>query len=899
MTRLLSSFGIRTTIFALLALPLLAVAGVGGWTAWGSWRTASEMRHLQTLAEVAPAISGLVHELQKERGASAVFIGGGGQSAAAQRLTNQRSLTDDQEHALEQTLAGLDPMAYGQAFARRVLDARDTVAKLGSERVEVDTLRHRTADMARYYTGTIGELLGLIEHMASLSHNADVTTAIGGYMALLQAKERAGIERAMGAAGFAAGRFSARLHYRLVDLIGQQEAYFAVFNSYANDNQQSFFQQELRGPVADEVSRLRKIAIDSPFTNDLKAVSGSTWFAATTKRINLLKVIEDRLSDDLLTLAGGVQADAQRTFVILVAVLSTLFVVLVALGIAIASNVSGPLAAMARIIERLRPGARIEIPGLDRGDEIGALARSFDKLAKKSLEAARLKAALDSCQANVMVANRGLEIVYLNTNLRHMLKSAEQDIRKDLPQFSADQLLGTNIDVFHKNPAHQRGMLENLTTVYRAKIEVGGRKLALVVSPVMSDDGERLGTVVEWQDQTVELAIQEEIDGIVAAANRGDLGQRLSLEGKQGFMLDLAKGINQLTELVDGVTNNVGHVLEGLAQGDLSRTIADDYQGKFGDLKQNANNTVEKLTRIVSDIQIAASEVQSASEEIGAGTEDLSGRTEQAASNIEETAAASEQMSATVKQNADNAKNASQLAESANKVASQGGGIVEQAVEAMSGIEGSAQKITDIIGVIDEIAFQTNLLALNASVEAARAGEAGKGFAVVAQEVRQLAQRSANAANDIKGLIQNSNSQVKDGVQLVNQAGEALGEIVGSIGKVTGIVREISSASQEQAAGVHEINSSITTMDEATQQNSALVEESAAAARALSEQAGRLTELMAFFRVGNAAGLDRRPSTAMSGRPATSSQAQPRSRSKPATAPAPTMATADEGWNEF
>ncbi|MGI9509596.1 MAG: methyl-accepting chemotaxis protein, partial [Geminicoccaceae bacterium] len=439
-----------------------------------------------------------------------------------------------------------------------------------------------------------------------------------------------------------------------------------------------------------------------------------------------------------------------------------------------------------------------------------------------------------------MVANRGLEIVYLNTNLRHLFRSIEVDIRKDLPHFSADQLIGTNIDVFHKNPSHQRAMLGNLKTTQTANIGVGGRKFALAVSPVLSDSGERLGTVVEWQDRTAELAALEEIDGVVAAANQGDLGQRLRLEDKQGFMLSLAKGINQLTSIVDKVTDDLGTVLKGLAQGDLNHRIESDYKGRFGDLKRNANDTVDQLIGIVGQIQSATGEVDNAASEISSGTEDLSRRTEQAASNIEETAASAEQMAATVKQNAGNAKSASELASSADQSAQTGGEVAKKAVSAMAEIEQSAQKITDIIGVIDEIAFQTNLLALNASVEAARAGEAGKGFAVVAQEVRQLAQRSAQAADDIKALIQKSNGQVKVGVDLVNRAGESLAEIVGSIGKVAGIVDEISSASQEQAAGVQEINSSITSMDEMTQQNSALVEESSAAARALSNQASKL-----------------------------------------------------------
>jgi methyl-accepting chemotaxis protein len=344
--------------------------------------------------------------------------------------------------------------------------------------------------------------------------------------------------------------------------------------------------------------------------------------------------------------------------------------------------------------------------------------------------------------------------------------------------------------------------------------------------------------------------------------------------------------------------NILNQSLQQLAAGDLSTNIDHELPDDLDQLRHAYNRSLQQLRDLVTQIQTVTSEVESAAAEITSGTCDLSERTEQAASNLEETAASMEEMAATVRQNADNAKNADQLANVANQTASKGGGVVERAVTAMSGIENSAQKITDIIGVIDEIAFQTNLLALNASVEAARAGEAGKGFAVVAQEVRQLAQRSAQAASDIKTLIQDSNSQVKDGVQLVNQAGEALGEIVGSIAKVTGIVQEISSASQEQASGVQEINGAINSMDEMTQQNSALVEESTAAARALSDQAGKLAELIAFFKLDGAAARVQHPSSAPR-QPAKSTPDRPKAKvQRPAAKPAMAI-TNDEGWNEF
>ncbi|MEM7045224.1 MAG: nitrate- and nitrite sensing domain-containing protein [Pseudomonadota bacterium] len=846
------------------------------------------MESLSTLAELAPKVSEVVHELQKERGRSAVFIGSKGGANPAQALRSQRPETDRRLEALNQGLNGFDATAYGDTFVTKLRQSQAELEKLDGQRTAVSELRHTTPEMARYYTRTIAELLGLIETMKLLSEEAHIAKAIAGYLSFLEAKERAGLERAMGAGGFGAGAFSSTLHSRLINLIGQQQAFLATFESHATSDQQRFYRQELDGPVVAEVERLRKIAVESPFTDDLEGVSGGFWFAATTKRINLMKTVEDRLSADLLALAADLKQRAEADFFALAGMLVLMMAVLTTLGYMIARNISNPVSELVASIEAYNPGDRLTMPGADRGDELGRLARSLDIIATTGLESARLKAALESCQTNVMMANRSLEIVYLNANLKRLLKSIEPEIRKDLPHFSADRLVGSNIDSFHKNPAHQRGMLEKLQSPHSARIDLGGRKLLLAVSPVFGAMGERLGTVVEWQDRTAELAVLEEIDSVVQAAGEGDLSRRLNIGDKQGFEASLAQGINQLTSAVDEVTKDVSAMMEALAQGELTRKITGDYKGRFGDLKRNANETAQRLIEVVSQIRSATSEVDSAASEISTGTDDLARRTEQAAANVEATAASAEEMASTVKQNADNAKTASELAGSADKSAKTGGEVVEQAVSAMAEIDQSAQKITEIISVIDEIAFQTNLLALNASVEAARAGEAGKGFAVVAQEVRQLAQRSAQAADDIKTLIQKSNGQVKDGVELVNRAGQTLAEIVDSIGKVAVIVDDISTASQEQAAGVQEINTSITEMDEMTQHNSALVEESSAAARALSTEAGKLNQLMAFFSCEGSGAFNQRPKPA------------PKRAPRQETAAMSSMAGADQdGWEDF
>ena len=292
--------------------------------------------------------------------------------------------------------------------------------------------------------------------------------------------------------------------------------------------------------------------------------------------------------------------------------------------------------------------------------------------------------------------------------------------------------------------------------------------------------------------------------------------------------------------------------LKNLSEGDLTFRLTDGFSDTYKQIRDDFNTAMSRLQETIQAIAGAAREVAGASGEISGGTTDLSQRTEEQAASLEQTSASMEQISSTVKKNAENAQQANQFAGSTREVADRGGEVVAQAVSAMSRIEESSRKISDIISVIDEIARQTNLLALNAAVEAARAGEAGRGFAVVASEVRSLAQRSSQAAKDIKDLITNSSSQVQEGVELVNKAGASLGEIVESIKKVAQIVSDIAAASAEQATGLDQVNTALSQMDEVTQQNSALVEENAATAKTLEQQSAAMNERVGAFKLADA-----------------------------------------------
>ncbi|HCM9194885.1 methyl-accepting chemotaxis protein [Enterobacter cloacae] len=299
--------------------------------------------------------------------------------------------------------------------------------------------------------------------------------------------------------------------------------------------------------------------------------------------------------------------------------------------------------------------------------------------------------------------------------------------------------------------------------------------------------------------------------------------------------------ISPLTRLID----NIRHI----ASGDLVKRIEVEGANEMGELADSLRHMQGELVRTVGDVRNGANAIYSGASEIAMGNNDLSSRTEQQAASLEETAASMEQLTATVKQNAENARQASNLALSASETAQKGGKVVDNVVQTMRDIAGSSQKIADIISVIDGIAFQTNILALNAAVEAARAGEQGRGFAVVAGEVRNLAQRSAQAAREIKSLIEDSVGRVEVGSTLVESAGETMGEIVNAVTRVTDIMGEIASASDEQSRGIDQVGLAVAEMDRVTQQNASLVEESAAAAAALEEQASRLTQAVAVFRI--------------------------------------------------
>ena len=513
-------------------------------------------------------------------------------------------------------------------------------------------------------------------------------------------------------------------------------------------------------------------------------------------------------------------------------------------------------------------------------DRTAALAVDA-QIAEQTERALRAQAALEAVTSNVMIADASNTVVFMNKSVENMLNRAESDLRRELPNFETRKVVGSNIDIFHKNPSHQKNMLAAMRDTHRAQITVGGRIFGLVATPIHDSKGQRAGTVVEWADRTAEVATEKEIDGIVQAASAGDFSGRLMLEGKEGFFKTLTVGVNQLVETSEQGLNDVAALLEAFSEGNLGYRIERDYQGLFGKVKENANQTADQLTRVLGEVRAAADALTGAANQVSATAQSLSQAASEQASSVEQTTASIDTMSASITQNSDNAKVTDGMATKASTEAGQGGQAVTQTVSAM-------KQIAAKISIVDDIAYQTNLLALNAAIEAARAGEHGKGFAVVAAEVRKLAERSQEAAKEIGDLASNS-------VSTAERAGKLLDEIVPSIQKTSELVQEIAAASSEQSQSVTQIGDAMGQLSKATQQNASASEELAATAEELSGQAEQLQQSVAFFNLGD------EPAPARKSKPDFDMGGKPR-RASPPSAPRVTMVSggaAKSGTSNF
>ncbi len=708
------------------------------------------------------------------------------------------------------------------------------------------------------------------------------------------------------------------------------------------------------------------------------ALNGQTTIASENTEAEFPRILTEAWNvgaDKLVEVLDGRIADLQRKMAIEIAFCLVLILAAAAGAWAMARGLSQRFKALGGIMEGLNEGKfEAEVPFTGDKFETGLIATTLRNMSQNmgsqraaQIEASYKSAAFEGSSVATMMIDRDFKVLYVNSATLALFKTHAQAFRQLWPSFKVDAVVGSCIDMFHKNPAHQRAMLSDPSRLpHRTDITIGDLKIALNISAVYDDKRNYVGNILQWDDVTAtrsnagvlaaltrsQAIIEFALDGTILHANetfcrtmgygldeikgrkhsmfvdpaqaqsadyaafwdalrRGEFqngkfhrfgknGKDVWLEATYNPILDSNGQPFKVVKLANDtsaielerreaeaervraterqhaaeerqkqiVVELFGSAFQGLAGGDLTIRM-DNMPDAYVKLGADFNIAMEKLEKAMGVIVANAGGIRTGAGEISQAADDLSRRTEQQAASLEETAAALDEITATVRKTADGANQANSVVVATRADAETSGQVVRETVAAMAEIEKSAKQISQIIGVIDEISFQTNLLALNAGVEAARAGDAGRGFAVVASEVRALAQRSSEAAKEIKGLISMSSQHVETGVELVGEAGKALEVIVGKVGEISSLVAEIAASAQEQATALVEVNTAINQMDQVTQQNAAMVEQSTAASHSLTQEADELAGLVARFRVadGGAGQAEARPRAAKHAQP--------------------------------
>lgn len=791
------------------------------------------MSQIQNIVNSTCHLGDLMHEFQKERAMSALYIGSKGENKAG--LASQREKTDQMYKAASSIFEKHSMEGVTTDVEQNMENAHKLIKNIFEKRAQIDALKLTSNENFMLFTQTCMSISDTIFCLIKMSKDPAFTHKMLGYARYIQMKEFAGQERANGTAALSMGKFEGALLEKFFTLESNQIFGKNIFKEISDEDTREF-EKTTMAQEKNSVESLRQ-KIKEQFQNP--GIVAADWVKATTDRINLMKVVEDYQAKKLDDLSHNFASNSKKQIVIFMTLIFALIVLCSYIINYIIKYVSRPIVRYSHMMTDIAAhNFDVVIEPSNRLDEIGQMEESLIKLKEITEKSVTLESALNQVGSNVLLISLQGEIIYMNNAAQNLFQSLQKP-----------QVQGLMLNDVCSNVV---SAFETLKRDGFLHFEFGAHTLNVHSNIVKNRHEQIMGYVTQWTDLTQELSMQKDIQSLVSGVLEGDLTVRIREDNKTGFMADLSKNMNQITSTIQKVLSEVGLLLSNLSDGHLNYKMKSDFRGIFFELKENANQSVDQLSSTMQQLKTVTGELVQISGHLIHSSNDLSQRTERQAAELEQTAASMEEVTSTVHQNTDSSKRASIEATEASQAANTGGQMVHDVVSAMGEISSSSQRISEIIVMIDEIAFQTNLLALNAAVEAARAGEAGKGFAVVADEVRALAQRSAQASKEIKTLISESAGQVQTGVKLVNQTGDILNKIVGMSSHVATVVSDIAMASTEQVVGLDQINQAVSTLDDMTQKNAHIVTQTTSAARELDAQARKLRDLVDFFKFDGA-----------------------------------------------
>ncbi|VAW46799.1 Methyl-accepting chemotaxis protein I (serine chemoreceptor protein) [hydrothermal vent metagenome] len=781
---------------------------------WTTYHNKTEMHRTSVLALLGSDMGDLLHDSQTERGLSAGYLASKGAQFSTELAQNKKRF-DQSLTQLKQEVELLDAEINSKKLDQYLKAILTYLNRLESVRQKVTSLEMTVPEAVSYYSQLNKRLLGAIEYLSHISSDADMTRKIVAYISFLEAKERAGMERAVLTSTFSQDRFVPRAYQQFVKLVSAQESYLHLFKVTGAPESIDFFGKTLNTPVLKEIDTIYGVV------NTRQAIGGfgidpNHWFELITQKIDKLREVEIYLSQKLVSKGQALYAAQQQTFMISFIVLIAGMVLIILLATVIIRNVSASVAQIKQTMQEIEDTGNLslQVPVLGK-DEFGDIAQSYNRFTQN------FKGMMD--QTNDVLSK---------------IASGDFTGRMEQPL---------------------KGDLETLRQGVNGSAESVDFMMSQL-SVVM--EGLAKGDFSVRMDQKVPKAFRAQVDGalgiISSAFKEVGMAMQAMKEGQYsarvtseipGELNEMKVAINAALSNLEAGINEINKVMGAQAQGDLVLRVQGQYQGALGELTQAINHSSIQMASVISDVKNTANTVKVAASEVAQGSDSISDRSQSQAASLEETSASIEQMTAVINQATDLADQASSLANEAIISSQKGSEVMSETVSAMERIYEVSISINDIISLIDNIAFQTNLLALNAAVEAARAGEHGRGFAVVASEVRNLAGRSADAAKDIKILIEKTNTEVSVGTELVKSSGDALNEINQQVGEVSTMVSEMARGSKEQALGIDQINIAMGSLDQATQENAALVEETASAAVQMTNDADVLAEVVDKFKV--------------------------------------------------